>query len=233
MANGLNRPVLWTTAIVLSAASRAEARSPDITAGWHELWREVIWDISIIGALFAAITLYLLVRYRRSRAQKNGTGNPLTPLAAIGWVLIPVFVFLADDIFLAAKNYDLWNQYRAVPENAYVVDVEAGMWSWDFRHPDGFIETNELRVAVGRPVHIRLTSRDVVHSFFIPDYKVKWDAVPGKTNYLWFNPVEPGEHVVTCTEFCGTLHSSMFGKVIVMPQAEFDTWLEAKRREKI
>lgn len=225
--------IFGISAIALFAPSGAFAQAPDITAGWHELWHEVIWDITIIGVMFAAITLYLLIRYRRSRAQKNGAGKELTPLAAVGWVLIPVFIFMADDIYLAARNYELWNQYREVPANSYVVDVEGGMWSWDFKHPDGFTDTNELRVAAGRPVHIKLTSRDVVHSFFIPDYKVKWDAVPGKTNYLWFNPKEPGEHVVTCTEFCGAMHSSMFGKIIVMPPDEFEKWLEAKRREKI
>ncbi|OGQ51562.1 MAG: cytochrome c oxidase subunit II [Deltaproteobacteria bacterium RIFCSPLOWO2_02_FULL_53_8] len=220
-------------AIALSAASMAAAQAPDITEGWHALWEEVVWDITIIGVLFAVMTLYLLIRFRRSRAQENGSAKPLTPLAAFGWVMIPVFIFMADDIYLAAKNFELWNQLREVPANSYVVDVDSGMWSWDFRHPDGITETNELHVASGRPVHIKLTSRDVVHSFFIPDYKVKWDAVPGRTNYLWFNPKEAGEHIVTCTEFCGTLHSSMFGKIIVMEPAEFEKWLEANRREKI
>lgn len=234
MRNGLKLLIFYCAAAVIAiTATNAGAQAPDITEGWHELWNEVFLDITVIGVLFAAIAGYLLVRYRRRSPYGRGTGKNLSSYSALGWVLIPIFIFMADDIYLAAKNYDLWNKYRTVPENSYVVEVESAMWSWSFRHPDGFTETNELRVAAGRPVHIKLTSIDVVHSFFIPDYKVKWDAVPGKTNYLWFNPKEPGEHVVTCTEFCGTMHSAMYGKVIVMPPAEFERWLEAKRREKI
>ncbi|TAN60510.1 cytochrome c oxidase subunit II [bacterium] len=225
------RRIYLVPALAFFAASSAFAGEnvPDFKAGWDELWRELMIDITLIGIVFAAITLYLLIRYRRRRSEEAGKGPVLSPLAAFGWVLIPVFVFMADDFFLAAKNFELWNSYRKVPANSYVVEVEGYMWSWDFKHPDGTIVTNELRVAAGRPVHVKLRSRDVVHSFFIPDYRVKWDAVPGKENYLWFLPKEPGEHVMTCTEFCGALHSGMYAKIIAMPPAEFDKWLAANK----
>lgn len=204
---------------------------PDLTAEWHELWHELMIDIVVIGIFFAVVTLYLLIKYRRKNPDDVGSGEELSPMSALGWVLIPLFVFMADDIYLAAKNFELWNKYRTVPENSYVINVEAGMWSWDFKYPDGFTNTNELVVEVGRPVKVNLTSRDVVHSFFIPDYKTKWDAVPGKTNYLWFNPKEVGEHVLTCTEFCGAMHSKMYGKVIVKSTADFNSWIANKRKE--
>lgn len=199
---------------------------PDLKAGWDELWHELMVDIFVIGIVFAAVTFYLLIRYRRRQQGEEGHGPKLSPLAAFGWVVIPVFVFMADDIYLAAKNYSLWNQYRNVPANAMVIDVEGFMWGWDFKYPEGIITTNELRVPAGKPVKLNLTSRDVVHSFFMPDFRQKWDAVKGKKNYLWFYPKQVGEHVVTCTEFCGVLHSSMYGKVIVMPENEFNKWVE-------
>ena len=204
---------------------------PDLVAEWNELWHELIIDITVIGVFFTLATLYLLIKYRRRKPDEVGKGKELSPLGALGWVLIPLFIFLADDIYLAAKNFELWNKYRTVPENSYVINVEAGMWSWDFKYPDGFTTTNELVVEVGRPVKLNLTSRDVVHSFFIPDYKTKWDAVPGRTNYLWFNPKEVGEHILTCTEFCGALHSKMYGKVIVKSTKDFNGWIANMRKE--
>jgi len=75
-----------------------------------------------------------------------------------------------------------------------------------------------------------MTSRDVVHSFFLPDFKVKEDLMPGRVTYLWFYPKEPGEHLITCAEYCGVIHSSMMGTVIAMPQDEFNKWIEAEKK---
>jgi len=202
------------------------AAAPDLAAGWDELWHELMIDIWVIGIIFALITLYLLVKYRRRRHDEEGKAPRLSKLASFGWVFVPAFLFMADDIFLAAKNFELWNKMREVPEGAYEVKVEGFMWGFDITHPGGATATNELRVPEGTPVKASLSSRDVVHSFFLPDYRVKWDMVPGMGTYLWFNSGSPGEHVMTCAEYCGTLHSGMFGKVIVMPRAEFDKWVE-------
>ena len=225
-----------TLAALLFAPAAALAENtggaPDITEGWNHLWRELMIDITIIGVIFALITVYLLIKYRRKRSDEEGKGVKLTQLASAGWVFIPAFIFMADDIFLAAKNFELWNKMREVPEGAYEVKVEGFMWGWDITYPEGATATNELRVPVGKPIKVSLTSRDVLHSFFIPDYRVKWDAVPGMNTYLWFSGKEAGEHVITCAEYCGTLHSSMYGKVIVMPEAEFEEWLKANTPKK-
>lgn len=213
---------------MLSRAVNAEGII-DPKEGWDELWSELMMDITLIGVLFGAITIYLLIKYKRRHPDDVGKGASLSSLAAFGWVVIPMFVFMADDIYLGAKNFELFNRLRSVPSNAYVVEVEAGMWSWEFKYPEGITTTNELRVAAGRPVHIKLTSRDVVHSFFIPDFRTKWDAVPGKKNYLWFYPKKAGEHVITCTEYCGTMHSSMYGRLIAMPEADFNKWIEENK----
>lgn len=209
----------------------ALAAIADPKEGWHELWQDLLIDITFIGVVFAAITLYFLVKYRRRHPDEEGSGSKLSVFAIFGWVLIPAFVFMADDIFLAAKNFTLWNEYRRVPAGAYVVEVEAYMWGWDFKYAEGVTATNELRVAVGRPVKVRLNSRDVVHSFFIPDYKVKWDTMPGRETYLWFYPDKVGEHVITCAEYCGMLHSGMHGKLIVMPEDEFLKWLKDNKNK--
>lgn len=220
------RIALLAALFLVPALAWAEGGAvPDIRAAWDHLWRELMIDITVIGVIFAVITLYLLIRYRRRSSEEEGKGKNLTPLASFGWVFIPAFIFLADDIYLAAKNFELWNQMRTVPKDAYEVKVEGFMWGFDITYPEGATATNELRVPAGKPVKVSLSSRDVVHSFFIPDYRVKWDMVPGLGTYIWFHPKETGEHVMTCAEYCGVMHSGMHGKVIVMPEAEFQKWL--------
>ncbi len=204
---------------------------PDPAAGFEHLWRETMIDITVIGVIFSIITLYLMIRYRRRSPEQTGKLKKLTLTQALMWGLVPVFIFMADDIFMAAKGWTLWNDYRRVPAGAYEVDLKSAMWSWNFTHEGGVESTNELRVPAGRPVLVKMTSMDVVHSMFLPDFKVKEDSMPGRITYLWFLPKKPGEYLITCAEYCGVLHSSMMGKVIAMPEGEFFDWLEGEQRK--
>src|SRR3989304_4731365 len=138
----------------------------DPAEGFKHLWREVMIDITVIGIIFAIITVYMLFKYRRKHPDQEGKPPKLSPTSVLGWALIPVFVFMADDFFLAAK-----------------------------------------------PILVRMTGRDVIHSMYLPDFKVKEDSMPGRITYLWFYPKEPGEHTITCAEYCGILHSGMAGNV--------------------
>jgi cytochrome c oxidase subunit 2 len=105
------------------------------------------------------------------------------------------------------------------------------MWRWDFTYPNGVQVTNELRVPAGKPVMLRMTATDVVHSFYLPDFRVKEDSMPGRVTYLWFYPRKPGEHLATCAEFCGMMHSKMIGKVIVLPPEEFTAWYDEEAKK--
>lgn len=196
----------------------------DPAAGFDKLWYEVMVDITIIGVIFGVIMIYFMFKYRRRNDDEEGSQKPMTHMSAIGWSVIPVFLFLADDLFLAANGWQLYNDYRNVPENAFEVKMEAAMWTWDYTYPNGAKTYNELRVPAGRPVVLRMTSRDTLHSHYIPDFRIKEDSMPGRVTYLWFYPQKPGEHVVTCAEYCGMLHSKMYGKVIVMEESEFTAW---------
>jgi cytochrome c oxidase subunit II len=214
---------IGTLAAVVAQAAEA-ARDP--ARGWDRLWFEVVVDITILGLLFAAVAAYFVIRYRRRDPGQVGSAPKLSPAMVVGWAIIPVFVFMADDFFLAANGWQLWNNYREVPANRIEIQLESGMYSWDYTYPNGVRAQNELRVPAGRPVLLRMTSRDTIHSHFIPDFRVKEDSMPGRVTYLWFYPREPGEHIVTCAEYCGIMHSYMVGKVIVMPEAEFTAWYE-------
>ncbi len=200
----------------------------DTAKGFDDLWYEVMVDITIIGAIFAFITIYFMIKYRRRNSDDEGSQKPMTTMSAIGWAIIPVFIFLADDLYMAAKGWTLYNDYRNVPENSLEIKLESAMWSWDYTYPNGVKTYNELRVPAGTPIVLRMTSRDTLHSHFIPDFRIKEDSMPGRITYLWFYPQEPGEHVVTCAEYCGLLHSRMAGKIIAMPEEEFTTWYKAE-----
>ena len=219
----------------LLAASAPAARAADAikdpAAGWDRLWHEVLVDIWILGIAFALITAFFIIKYRRRSVDEVGRAGRLTAVAAVGWTVIPMFIFMADDFFLAANGWQLWNAYSQPPADRLEIKLESGMYSWDYTYPNGVRVQNELKVPAGKPVLLRMTSRDTIHSHFIPDFRVKEDSMPGRVTFLWFYPQKPGEHIVTCAEYCGIMHSYMVGKVVVVPEAEFTAWYAREEKK--
>ncbi len=225
------RKFLIATLAGTTPLAYAAAQIRDPAAGWDRLWFEVLVDISVLGIAFALVTAWFVLRYRRRTPDETGRAGKLTAAAAVGWMVIPMFVFMADDFFLAANGWQLWNTYRQPPADRIEIKLESGMYSWDYTYPNGVQVQNELKVPAGKPVLLRMTSRDTIHSHFIPDFRVKEDSMPGRITYLWFYPKEPGEHLVTCAEYCGIMHSYMVGKIIVVPQAEFAAWYAREEKK--
>jgi cytochrome c oxidase subunit 2 len=197
---------------------------PNPRTDWDELWYEVLVDITVIGVIFIAAAIYMLIRFKATSPDQVGTAKPLSTANAIGWALIPAAIFMADDLYLAAKGWTVWDHQRTVPENAMEIKVTGYQWYWEFEYEDG-TETDELKVPVGTPVVLRMTSDDVIHSFGLPYYRVTEDVMPGRITYIWFNPTEEIETLVTCREFCGNSHSEMYTAVEAVPPAEFEEWL--------
>jgi cytochrome c oxidase subunit 2 len=214
-----------------SATAAAAPVINDPARGWDRLWHEYLVDVGIIFVVFAAMGAWFMLRYRRRSPDEEGRPPQLSRMAAVGWVVIPVFVFMADDFYLAAKSWQLWSIYRDVPADRLEVKLESAMWRWEFTYPNGVQATNELRVPAGKPVMLRMTAADVVHSFYLPDFRVKEDSMPGRVTYLWFYPQKTGEYLATCAEYCGMMHSKMVGKVIVVPPAEFAAWYEGEAKK--
>ncbi len=202
----------------------------DPAPGFDKLWHEVLVDITIMGLLFAAVTFWFLVKYRRKSPDQVGSAPKLSAATAVGWAVIPAFIFMADDFYLAAKGWQLWNSYRQVPADHMEIKLESGMYSWDYTYPNGVQTQSELRVPAGKPIMLRMTSRDTIHSHFLPRYRVKEDSMPGRVTYLWFYPknedVGDDDNLVTCTEYCGIMHSYMVGRVIVMAPDDFKQWYD-------
>ena len=206
----------------------------DPTHGWNELGTHVLIDMLAFAVVFSIIAFYFIFAYARKSENQEGSMPKISRGTSLAWAIIPTFLFLADDFYLAANGFKLWNDQRRVPEGALEVKLTGQMWNWDFDYGNGVKNDTDKEgrpvfiVPQGRPVVLRMSSEDVVHSFFMPDFRLKEDLMPGRVTYLWFYPKEVGEHVITCTEFCGMGHSNMWGKVKVVPPAQFEAFLKSK-----
>ena len=138
------------------------------------------------------------------------------------WTIIPLGIVMVMFGWGAKVFFDL---YR-VPDNAMEIFVVGKQWMWKVQHMDGQREINELHVPIGRPVRLIMGSEDVIHSFYIPAFRVKADVIPGRYNTLWFTATQPGRYHLFCAEYCGTKHSGMIGSVIAMEPAEYQAWLD-------
>src|SRR5512143_2963613 len=172
-----------------------------------------------------AVMIYFVIRYSRKRNPVAEDVHENLPLEII-WTVVPTILVLAI-FFVGLKGF----QYmRTVPPGAMPVKVMARQWSWTFTYENGK-EDSVLRVPVRKPVKLLITSADVLHSLFIPAYRIKEDCVPGMETYLWFLPDQPGSYDLFCTEYCGVGHHEMITKVEVMPEKDFDGWYGGKTEE--
>ena len=139
----------------------------------------------------------------------------------ITWSVIPFCVFMVFFVWGAA----LYFKERTPPENSAEVYTVAKQWMWKFEHMEGQREINELHVPVGRDVKMIMTSQDVIHSFFVPAFRIKQDVLPGRYTVAWFHATKPGTYHLFCAEYCGTPHSGMVGSVVVMEPKDYQAWL--------
>jgi len=197
-------------------------------AHWDAVWHETMLDITVIGVVFTIVTIAFMVMYRRRGHGERGHLPVLSGQAKLGWVVIPCMLFLADDLFLFVKGWDLHNHYREVPADAKEVKVTAAMWSWTYEDGNGIETYDELVVPVGQATVLRMISDDVLHGHYMNRYRVTEDVMPGRVTYQWFMPDQVGESIVTCREYCGENHSRMAGKVKVLSQADYAAWVASE-----
>lgn len=180
----------------------------------------------LCGAVALAVCLTLLVFSIRYRAGSTVTrGQPRRQLRwlEIVWTVTPMLLFIGIFAWSARGFIDL---YRP-PADALPVYVVAKQWMWKLQHRNGRREINELHVPLGQPVELVMSSQDAIHSFFVPAFRVKQDVLPGRYTRLWFTATRLGEFRLLCAEYCGSEHSGMTGRVVVMPPGDFSRWLAA------
>ncbi len=183
-----------------------------------------------LGIVTFVVTGWFCLRYRRSRRGEDRVTTPevRSPL----WLELGVSAFLLAFFFLFwVVGFRQYVDSTIAPEGALDVYVTAKQWVWKFTYADGQDSAGVLYVPKGRPVRLLLTSRDVIHSFFVPAFRVKQDAVPGRYTSTWFVATREGDYQLFCAELCGAGHSRMWGRVVVLPAERFDAWLEGREPE--
>ena len=172
--------------------------------------------------LVFGLILLFAVRYRRgSKAKRGPMPEILSREFEIGWTLATLLTFIF--LFWWASSADLSS--LAAPPHALEIHVVAKQWMWKTQHTNGAREINALHVPLNRPVHLLMSSQDVIHSFFVPAFRVKQDVVPGRDTDIWFQASKRGTFPLLCAEYCGTNHSMMRGKIVVMRQDDYARWL--------
>ncbi len=180
----------------------------------------VIAGISVFFLVgITVVMLFFVFRYNKKR-NPVATNIEGSHKMEVLWTAIPTLLVMV-------MFYYGWMGYkplRNVPAGALEVTAYGQMWKFTFEYPDGRI-TDSLVVPLGKPVKVNLVSRDVLHSFFIPSFRMKEDMVPGKNNFLWFETTQKGRFDVLCAEYCGQLHSYMLSSVTVLDQQDYEKWL--------
>jgi cytochrome c oxidase subunit 2 len=190
----------------------------------------LFWSMTAVtGAVALAVFTLIIafsIRYRAAatvdrRIDSETEIRKRSRTLEVTWIVVPLLIFVAF-FFWAAR---LYFQYATPPSPAQEVYVVARQWMWKLEHSDGRREINQLHVPRGQPVKLIMTSQDVIHSFFVPAFRVKRDVLPGRYTLLWFTPTRTGTFHLFCAEYCGTDHSRMDGGIVVMEPEDFARWL--------
>ena len=172
------------------------------------------------GLIFLLVLVFAIKYRRRSEAERPKAIHGSLLLEAL-WTVVPLGIALVIFVW-GAYLYFVISRPPAAAMEVYVVGKQ---WMWKLQHPTGQREINELHIPIHRPVKLTMTSEDVIHSFYVPAFRVKADVVPGKYTSVWFEATKTGEYHLFCSEYCGTSHAVMGGRIVVMEPAEYERWL--------
>ncbi|MEM7050635.1 MAG: cytochrome c oxidase subunit II [Acidobacteriota bacterium] len=183
-----------------------------------------VWvGISLFFFFFIAalITTFFISFRRRAGHQYGSAGDLKTLPLELTWSGIPLVITLV----MFGWGAQVFFEASRTPADADSYFAVGKQWMWKFQHPEGVREINDLHIPVGRPIKLTMTSEDVIHSFYVPAFRVKKDVVPGRYSTVWFEATEPGRYHLFCAEFCGTEHSVMIGSVYALTPEDYETWL--------
>ena len=197
--------------------TQASTLAPEI----DHLFFGVLAITAFFALLVVVLVAYFALKYRDLTGDRIGAPVTGSVLLELGWSLIPFFIFIGIFVWASIVFFHI---VRA-PDQTLEIYSTGKQWMWRFQHVDGQREINELHVPLGRPVRVIFTSEDVLHDLFIPAFRVKADAVPGRYSAIWFEATKVGEYHLFCAEYCGTKHSGMIGTVYVMEPADYQAWL--------
>jgi len=182
-----------------------------------------IFLLTLSAFMCLAIFTMILVFATKYRRRPGVEAEQIEGSSAleITWSIVPMGIFMVIFLWGAA----IYFQERTPPRDATEVYVVAKQWMWKLQHQEGLREINELHVPVGRDVKLIMTSQDVIHSFYVPAFRIEQDVLPGRYTTAWFRATKPGVYHLFCSQYCGTMHSGMIGQVTVMEPAQYEAWL--------
>jgi cytochrome c oxidase subunit 2 len=181
-----------------------------------------LWAVSaFFTVLIAALIIYFAIKYRRRREDEVGRKVHTNYLLEVVWTVVPLIIVTIMFVWAARV---LYAQSRPPPD-AMDIYVIGKQWMWKIQHENGKRELNELHVPLGRAVRLTMASQDVIHSFFIPAFRIKQDVIPGRYVTEWFRATKIGTYHLFCAEYCGNQHSGMIGSVTVMEPSDYEAWL--------
>jgi cytochrome c oxidase subunit 2 len=195
------------------------------SASSHAFWEDLLYIFLVAVCVAMTILIFAVVavfatKYRR-RHGREATQIEGSLLLEIGWTVIPLGIMMVMFVGGAVLYFHM----RTPPRDAAEVYVVAKQWMWKLQHAEGQREINELHVPVDRDVRLIMTSQDVIHSFYVPAFRVKMDVIPGRYTTMWFRPTRAGTYHLFCAQYCGTMHSGMIGEVVVMEPADYQAWM--------
>ena len=180
---------------------------------------------AFFSLLIATLVLYFAVRYRRRSANEVGQPEKAGMWLELTWSFIPLMILM----ILFAWGAKVYVKAYRPPADAKEYFVTAKQWMWKFQHPEGQREINHLHVPMGVPIKLTMTSEDVIHSFFVPAFRVKADVLPGRYTSVWFKGEKTGTFKLFCAEYCGAEHSLMGGTVTIMEPRDYENWLAGEK----
>ena len=180
----------------------------------------VVLTVVFCALVFGMVTIFA-IKYRRRSDDEQPKQNHGNLALELSWTIIPLFIGL----FVFLLGADVFFRLQRAPADPLEIYAVGKQWMWKIQHESGKREINTLHVPKGQPVRVTMTSEDVLHDFFIPAFRVKNDVIPGRYTTLWFEATQLGEFHLFCAEYCGTQHSGMIGKVIVMDPTDYHDWL--------
>jgi len=173
--------------------------------------------------LVAALVVFFTVRFRRRHPAEVGADIHGSLVLELTWTAIPLVLVMV--MFFWGTS--LFFRLARPPQDSMDLYVVGKQWMWKVQHPEGIREINEMHVLINRNVRVTIGSEDVIHSYGLPEFRQKMDAVPGRLTTMWFRPTQTGRFHIYCNQYCGTRHSEMIGSVIVMEPQEYQMWLAA------
>jgi cytochrome c oxidase subunit 2 len=203
---------------------------PDVASNFADKVDGVMWFVTIVSLVFFVLIsfclVYFAIRYRRKRENEETPYITGSHILETVWTIIPSILL----IIIFAYGFLVFREIKTPPSNTLEINVTGRQWLWQFKYDNGKTTINELRVPEGKPIRLVMKSEDVNHGFFVPAFRVKQDLMASMYTQLWFKATKIGTYDLFCTQYCGTGHSAMLGKVIVMSPEDYEKWEKSEEQ---